>query len=98
MMTEQEQKIWDEAWEQGRKRGVEQGKYEMRYAEFIRPLLRYILMGFMVALGVIFGIGALAFMIVRFADLVIGLIGLFISGSLCSVAWAVFAYFVQEYQ
>ena len=94
-MTEQEQKIWDEAWEQGRKRGVEQGKYEMRYAEFVQPLLRYILMGFMVALGVIFGIGAIAFLCV--ANLVIGLIGLFISGSLCGIAWAVFIYFLKEY-
>ena len=95
-MTEQEQKIWDEAWEQGRKRGVEQGKYEMRYAEFVQPLLRYILMGFMVALGVIFGIGAIAFLCVT--NLVISLIGLFISGSLCGIAWAVFIYFLKEYQ
>ena len=95
-MTEQAQKIWDEAWEQGRKRGVEQGKYEMRYAEFIRPLLRYILLGLMVALGVIFGIGAIAFLCV--ANLVIRLIGLFISGSLCGVAWSVFVYFVKKYQ
>lgn len=96
-MTEQEQKIWDDAWEQGYKRGVEQGKFEMRHAEFIQPLLRYILMGFMVALGIIFGIGAIAFIVVCFANLVIGLIGLFISGSLCGIAWAVFIYFLEEY-
>ena len=96
-MTEQEQKIWDEAWEQGRKRGVELGKYEMRYAEFVQPLLRYILMGFMVALGIIFGIGAIAFIVVCFVDLIAGLIGLFISGSLCGIAWAVFIYFLEEY-
>ena len=96
-MTEQEQKIWDEAWEQGRKRGVEQGKYEMRYTELIQPLLRYILMGFMVALGVIFGIGAIAFIAVCFVDLIAGLIGLFISGSLCGIALAIFIYFLEEY-
>ena len=96
-MTEQEQKIWDEAWEQGREYGVEEGKREMRYIEFIQPLMRYILMGFMVALGVISGVGAIAFMVVCFANFVIGLIGLFISGSLCGVAWAVFAYFISEY-
>ena len=95
-MTEQEQKIWDEAWEKGYKRGVEQGKFEMRYAEFVQPLLRYILMGFMVALGIIFGIGAIAFIVVCFANLVIGLIGLFISGSLCGITWAVFLYFSEE--
>ena len=95
-MTEQEQKIWDEAWEQGRKRGVEQGKYEMRYAEFVQPLIRYILMGLLTALGIIFGIGAIAFMVVCFANLLVGLIGLFISGSLCGVAWAVFVYFLEE--
>lgn len=96
-MTEQEQKIWDEAWDRGYKRGVEQGKCEMWRTEFIQPLLRYILTGFMIALGIIFGIGAIAFMIVCFADLVVGLIGLFISGSLCGVAWAIFAYFLEEY-
>ena len=96
-MTEQEQKIWDDAWEQGYKRGVEQGKFEMRYAEFIQPLVRYILMGLLAALGIIFGIGAIAFMIVCFADLLIGLIGLFISGSLCGIAWAVLVYFLEEY-
>lgn len=95
-MTEQEQKMWDEAWQRGYERGVEQGKYEMRYAEFIQPLIRYILMGLLVALGIIFGIGAIAFMIICFADLLIGLIGLFISGSLCGIAWAVFVYFLEE--
>lgn len=92
-MTEQEQKIWNEAWE----RGFERGKFEMRYAKFIQPLIRYALMGLLVALGIIFGLGAVAFMIVCFADLLIGLIGLFISGSLCGVAWAVFAYFAEEH-
>lgn len=96
-MTEQEQKIWDEAWERGYTCGVEQGKFEMRHAEFIQPLLRYILMGLMVALGVIFGIGAIAFVIVCFTNLLIGLIGLFISGILCGIAWAVFVYFLEDY-
>ena len=96
-MTEQEQKIWDEAWEQGRKRGVEQGKYEMRYAEFIQPLLRYILLGLTIAFGFLFGVGAIAFIIVCFTNLLFGLIGLFISGSLCGVAWGVFVYLMEEY-
>lgn len=96
-MTEQEQKIWDEAWEQGRKRGVEEGKREMRYAKFIRPLMRYVLMGLMVALGVIFGVLSIACMCVLFADAVIGFIGLLIGGSLCGVAWAIFAYLREEH-
>jgi hypothetical protein len=97
MMTEQEQKIWDEAWEQGRKRGVEEGKREMRYAKFIRPLMRYVLMGLMVALGVIFGVLSIVCMLGLFTDAVIGFIGLLISGSLCGVAWAIFAYLREEY-
>ena len=96
-MTEQEQKIWDEAWEQGRKRGVEQGKYEMRYAKFIRPLMRYVLMGLMFTLGVIFGVLSIVCMFGLFADAIIGFIGLLISGSLCGVAWAIFAYLLEEY-
>ena len=96
-MAEQEQKIWDEAWEQGRKYGIEEGKREMRYTKFIRPLMRYVLMGLMVALSVIFSAGAIAFMIMCFTDLLIGLIGLLISGSLCGVAWAIFAYLLKEY-
>ena len=96
-MTEQEQKIWDEAWEQGRKYGVEEGKHEMRYAKFIRPLMRYVLMGLMVALGVIFGVFSVACMCGLLVNAVIGFICLLISGSLCGVAWAIFAY-LHEYQ
>ena len=96
-MTEQEQKIWDEAWEQGRKRGVEEGKREMRYAKFIRPLMRYVLMGLMVALGVIFGVLSIACMCGLFVNAVIGFISLLIGGSLCGVAWAIFAYLLAEY-
>ena len=92
-MTDREKGIWQEGFEEGRK----QGRFDTRHEEFIQPLLRYILMGFMVALGIIFGIGAIAFMIVCFANLLIGLIGLFISGSLCGIAWAVFIYFLKEY-
>jgi uncharacterized membrane protein len=98
MMTEQEQKIWDEAWEQGRKYGVEDGKREMRYTKFIRPLMRYVLMGLMVALGVIFGVFSVACMCGLFVDAVIGFIALLIGGILCGVAWAVFVYFVKECQ
>ena len=97
-MTEQEQKIWDEAWEQGRKRGGEEGKREMRYAKFIRPLMRYVLMGLMVALGVIFGVSAFVCICVfGVTNFVIGFIGLLIGGSLCGVAWAIFAYLREEY-
>ena len=96
-MTEQEQKIWDEAWKKGREYGVEEGKHKMRYTKFIQPLMRYILMGLMVALGVIFGIGAIVFVIVCFTNLIAGLIGLFIGGSLCGVALAVFIYLLEEY-
>ena len=95
-MTEQEQKIWDEAWEQGYKYGIKEGKREMRYTKFIRPLMRYILMGLMVALGVFFGVLSIACMCGLFVDTVIGFIGLLISSSLCGVAWAVFAYFLEE--
>lgn len=91
-MTEQEQKIWDEAWKKGREYGFEEGKREMRYAKFIRPLMRYVLMGLMVALGVIFGVFSIACMFGLVADAVIGFIGLLINGSLCGVAWAIFAY------
>ncbi len=96
-MTEQEQKIWDEAWEQGYKYGVEEGKRKMRYAKFIQPLMRYILMGLMVALGVIFGVFSVACMCGLFVDAVIGFIGLLIGGSLCGVSWAIFVYLQKEY-
>ena len=93
MMTDREKGIWQEGFEQGRK----QGRFDTRHEEFIQPLIRYILMGLLVALGIIFGIGAIAFMVVCFANLLIGLIGLFISGSLCGIAWAIFIYFLEEY-
>ena len=95
-MTGQEQKIWDEAWKKGREYGVEEGKREMRYTKFIQPLMRYILMGLMVALGVIFGVFSFACMFELFVDAVLGFIGLLISGSLCGVAWAIFAYLQKE--
>lgn len=96
-MTGQEQKIWDEAWKKGREYGVEEGKHEMRYTKFIRPLIRYILMGLMVALGVIFGVFSFACMCGLFVDAVVGFICLLISGSLCGVVWAIFAYLQKEY-
>lgn len=93
MMTEQEKKLWTKAYEQGHK----DGRFERRHEEFVKPLLRYILMGIMMALGIVFGIGAIAFMIVCFMDLVIGLIGMLGCGIACGTAFAVWCYFIQEY-
>lgn len=94
-MTEQEQKIWDEAWEQGRKRGVEQGERAMRYTKFIQPLLRCILMGFMFALGTVFAIGALGFLLVgSYDNILISLLGFIIGGVISGSSFGVFAYLV----
>jgi hypothetical protein len=54
-------------------------------------------MGLMVALGVIFGVLFIVCMLGLFVNAVIGFIFLLIGGSLCGVAWAIFAYLQKEY-
>ena len=72
--------------------GFDKGYREGRRSKFMKPLLAYILFGFLIALSVFFGFGSFTFLVITFANMIYGLTGLFFFVSFTGVAIAASIY------